>query len=371
MVTIPSFSGEEREVADYISSWLELHGVEFQRIDNNILLHKSANMPHNSQDNTLSQYSSKAPSLLLCAHIDTVKPSNQYSSNPFDSYNPTLEEKLGEEIIFGLGSNDDGGCVTAMLYTYLHFLDKELPFDLGLILTAEEERSGPKGMASLSSMVTEKYDFCIIGEPTSMKGGIAERGLLVLDGVATGVPGHAARDEGKNAIYIAMKDIATLRDFKFEKVSPSMGKVKLSVTQIQAGTLHNVIPDKCTFVLDIRTTEQYSSPEIYQMLQEKCESTLTPRKLTNKSSATPIGDPFGDILREGLKMCEIEEFVSPTTSDWMEIYIPTIKMGPGESSRSHRADEYIKVSEIESGIKGYIKYIEALKEIIENSNNLE
>jgi acetylornithine deacetylase len=342
MIAIPSFSHEEKGVADYICSWLENENIAYRREKNNILLHKDCRIEG-------------APSLLLNSHIDTVKPSSKYT---FDPFNPPHTD----EIIYGLGSNDAGGCVTALLYTYKHFLERDLPFNLGLILTAEEECSGADGMASLSDMISKRYNFAIIGEPTRMRGAIGERGLLVLDGLATGVTGHAARNEGINAISIAVRDITTLENFKFEKVSPVMGDIKISVTQINAGTQHNVIPDTCTFVVDIRNTEQYTPTQVWEMLQSRTESKLTPRRLTNKSSATPQGH----ILEKALDKAGIEKFISPTTSDWMKIDIPAVKMGPGDSSRSHQADEYIYVKEIEEGIEGYINYINTLGELIEN-----
>lgn len=342
MIAIPSYSREESGVADYICSWLDGEGIQYRRVKNNILLHNDCGI-------------AGAPSLLLNSHIDTVKPSSKYTFDPFNP--PHTSEK-----IYGLGSNDAGGSAVALLYTYRHFLKVGAPLNLGLILSAEEECSGADGIASLSQHIKDNYDFAIIGEPTGMKGAIGERGLLVLDGKANGVTGHAARNEGINAISIAIRDITALQNYRFDKVSPSMGEIKLSVTQINAGTQHNVIPDTCTFVVDIRTTEQYTPTEIWNMLQEVCESTLTPRRLTNQSSATPQGH----ILLDGLKGADIGSFISPTTSDWMKIDIPAVKIGPGDSSRSHQADEYIYTKEIEDGIEGYIKYINTLGELIQN-----
>lgn len=342
MIAIPSYSREESGVADYICSWLDGEGIQYRRVKNNILLHFNCGI-------------AGAPSLLLNSHIDTVKPSSKYT---FDPFNPPHTP----ETIYGLGSNDAGGCVVALLYTYKHFLNSGAPINLGVILSAEEECSGSDGIASLAQYIGESYDFAIIGEPTQMRGAVGERGLLVLDGCAHGVTGHAARNEGINAISIAVRDIAALQNYKFDRISPAMGEIKLSVTQINAGTQHNVIPDTCTFVVDIRTTEQYTPTEIWEMLQEVCESTLTPRRLTNQSSATPQDH----ILLEGLKVAGIESFISPTTSDWMKIDIPAVKMGPGDSSRSHQADEYIYTKEIEDGIEGYIKYINTLGELIQN-----
>lgn len=342
IVSVPSYSTQEKEVADFICSWLDNNGIFHERRDNNILLHKSSGVPG-------------APSILLNSHIDTVKASPQYS---FDPFNPPLSR----DKICGLGSNDAGGCFTAMLFAYIELLKEDLPFNLGLILSAEEECSGPKGVSSLSQMISERYDFAIVGEPTNMRGAIGERGLLVIDGLAKGVTGHAARNEGINAIDIAIDDIQRIKDVRFDRVSPTMGNIKLSVTQINAGTQHNVIPGTCSFVIDIRMTEQYTPTEVLEMLQSVSKSELKARRLTNKSSATPLDH----ILIQALDECNIEKFISPTTSDWMKIEIPAIKMGPGDSARSHQADEFIYIDELENGIKGYIKYLKKLGEIINN-----
>ncbi|MDO5524450.1 MAG: M20/M25/M40 family metallo-hydrolase, partial [Bacteroidia bacterium] len=247
-----------------------------------------------------------------------------------------------------------GASVICLLQTFLHFYEKELSFNVMLVLSCEEENSGPNGMKLLSKIL--KPDFAIIGEPTGMRAAIAERGLLVIDGEAKGVSGHAARNEGVNALYIALDDIQTMKSVKFGKISPTMGEVKLTVTQINAGTQHNVVPDKCTCVVDIRPTEMYTNREIMEILQPKVKSSLVARNLTNKSSATPPDH----ILMKTAKKLGIETYVSPTTSDWMRISCPAIKMGPGESARSHQADEFVLVKELEKGVKGYIRFVENL-----------
>ncbi|MPM82561.1 Acetylornithine deacetylase [bioreactor metagenome] len=285
---------------------------------------------------------------MLNSHIDTVRPATTYT---FDPFNPPLSDTH----IFGLGSNDAGASVVCLLQTFLHFYKTELPFNLMLVLSCEEENSGPNGMIRLAKELPHVH-FAIIGEPTGMHAAIAERGLLVIDGEAVGVSGHAARNEGVNALYIAMEDILTMKSVKFDKISPAMGEVKLTVTQIYAGTQHNVVPDKCTFVVDIRPTDQYTNPEILQILQSKVKSKLTARNLTNRSSATPPDHP----LMKTVEKLGIETYVSPTTSDWMRIPYPAIKMGPGESSRSHQADEFVRINELAEGITGYIRFIEEL-----------
>ena len=225
-----------------------------------------------------------------------------------------------------------------------------------LVLTCEEERSGKNGMTGLWPELASKVDFAIVGEPTGMKAATSERGLLVIDAVAHGISGHAARNEGRNALYIALEDIDRLRNHTFGKVSPRMGKVNLNVTQINAGTAHNVIPDTCSFVIDIRPTEQYTNEEILMELQEICESELKPRNLANRSSATKEGSA----LLKAVGNMGIETFSSPTTSDWMRIRCDAIKMGPGESSRSHRKDEFVLVDEIRKGIETYIEFIKTI-----------
>ena len=230
---------------------------------------------------------------------------------------------------------------------------ENLNVNLMLVLTAEEERSGSNGMARFVETFEPKPNCAIIGEPTGMQAAIAERGLLVLDGTAEGVSGHAARNEGINALYIALEDINILRNYKFEKNSPLMGDVKLTVTQFNCGTTHNVIPAQATFVVDIRPTEQYNNEEILDLLQKQVKSTLAARNLKNRSSATPQGH----FLMETVDKMGIVTQISATTSDWMKIPWPAIKMGPGDSARSHKADEFIMVQEIKDAIKGYINFI--------------
>ena len=378
MIAIPSPSFKEDEVCSHISNWLTSKGVEHERIGNNIIAEHITDP--------------KNPTLMLCAHIDTVSPCEGYT---FDPYKP---ENSPEDIIQGLGSNDDGASVVSLVASYRYlsqahnvdcvFQNRATPLAAGvvsgkhtvqwtvaansrdevvggvvlkninltLVLTAEEERSGKDGMTGLWGKRLNRIDYAIIGEPTGMKAATAERGLLVIDATTYGISGHAARNEGKNALYIAMDDITKLRNHTFGKISPKMGKVNLNVTQINAGTAHNVIPDRCDFVIDIRPTEQYSNEEILKELQDICESELKPRNLANRSSATREGSP----LEKTAEMMGIETFSSPTTSDWMRINCDAIKMGPGESSRSHRKDEFVTVQEITEGIQKYITFISSL-----------
>ena len=364
MVAIPSPSFSEDEVCTHISNWMSDRGLIHKRVGNNIIARLSEQQGVNPE-----AFDGK-PTLMLCAHIDTVSPSNEYS---FDPYNPDYSkaaEVIGsEEIVPGLGSNDDGASVVSMIAAFRYFIGRcldssntvmssevETSLNILLILSCEEERSGVNGMTGLWPEIKGEVDYAIVGEPTCMQAATAERGLLVIDGTAHGVSGHAARNEGVNAIDIALKDIMNLKAHEFTKVSPRMGKVNLNVTQINAGTAHNVIPDKCTFVIDIRPTEQYTNEEILNELQGICESELKARNLSNRSSATRENSPLQNVAEK----LGIETFSSPTTSDWMRIDCDAIKMGPGNSSRSHKKDEFVYTTEIESGIKTYIEFINNL-----------
>ena len=340
MVAIPSPSFHEDAVCSHISNWLTSKGVDHERVGNNIIAEHIVDP--------------SKPTLMLCAHIDTVDPCEGYT---FDPYKP---ENCPTDMIQGLGSNDDGASVVSMIAVY-RFFSHAIGSGAGvknltLVLTCEEERSGKGGMTGLWDKRLSQIDYAIVGEPTGMKAATSERGLLVIDTTAHGVSGHAARNEGKNALYIALEDIDRLRKHEFSKVSPKMGRVNLNVTQINAGSAHNVIPDRCDFVIDIRPTEQYSNEEILQELQAICESELKPRNLANRSSATKEDSP----LQKTAERMGIETFSSATTSDWMRITCDAIKMGPGDSNRSHRKDEFVYTEEIRNAIGTYIKFIRSL-----------
>ena len=344
LVSLPSFSGEEHLRSDYLVNYFKENGIETERFGNNLILRQ----PH--------AYHTR-PTLMLNSHLDTVQPASTYS---FDPFTPPVSDTH----VYGLGSNDAGASVVSMIQAFLHFYDKKLPFNLLLALSTEEENSGADGMRRLWQKLTGEVDMAIIGEPTGMKAAIAERGLLVIDGEANGVSGHAARNEGVNALYIALEDIAVLRSVKFPKISPVMGEVKLTVTQIHAGSQHNVVPDRCSFVVDIRPTEQYNNSELMDMLQPQVKSTLKARSLTNRSSATPADHP----LLHCIEHLHIETYISPTTSEWMRITCPALKMGPGESARSHQADEFVLIEELEQGINGYIALITQLATLSTNTD---
>ena len=344
MIAIPSPSFSEDELCSYISRWMSCKEIAHGRIGNNIVA-EHIKCPGQ-------------PTLMLCAHIDTVAPCEGYS---FDPYRPDYD-KIPNNVIAGLGSNDDGASLVSMIAAYRYFTQQSRPeipdVNLILVLTCEEERSGINGMSGIWEELKDKVDYAIVGEPTCMRLATSERGLLVIDALAHGVSGHAARNEGVNAIYKAIEDIERLKKHEFKRVSPRMGKVNLNVTQINAGIAHNVIPDSCSFVVDIRPSEQYSNAEILEELQGICTSELKARNLNNRSSATSEGSALTVVAEKmGLEM-----FSSPTTSDWMRISCDAIKMGPGDSSRSHRKDEYVTVEEISEGIRIYMKFIELLFE---------
>lgn len=343
MVRIPSTSFNEEKVRDFLCRTLTSLGIGCEVVSGNIL-------------SLGKHFSSEKKTLALIAHIDTVPPAQDYTINPYD---PGTDDS----VIYGLGSNDDGGSVAAMIAAFRHFYDTTLPFNLMLVLSREEECAGADGSRYLfgsdgplrnGSIPFPYPEWAIVGEPTGMKAATSERGLLVLDGEATGVSGHAARNNGINALYTAIEDIQRLREHSFGKISPVMGKVGLNVTQIHAGTAHNVIPDKCNFVVDIRPTEMYSNEEILEELQALCKSKLKARRLDNRSSATPPSSP----LLKTIKKLGIETFSSPATSDWMQLRdCDTVKMGPGESERSHKADEYLLTKELKEAIDTYISFI--------------
>ncbi|MBO7269371.1 MAG: M20/M25/M40 family metallo-hydrolase [Bacteroidales bacterium] len=358
MIAIPSTSFKEEKVADFLFARLSERAgrlndrhktvgksgeIVVERFANNIVLYRT-------------DFASDKETLMLNSHIDTVEPAATYTFDPFSPF-----EKDG--CIYGLGSNDDGGSVVSQINAFFYLngerigaepvAPEELNVNLMLVLSAEEERSGQNGMSKFVEEFHIQPICALIGEPTGMEAAIAERGLLVLDGCATGVSGHAARNEGVNALYIALDDIQRLRNFEFAKKSPLMGDVKLTVTQLNCGTVHNVVPDKATFVVDIRPTEQYDNREILDMLQKEVKSELVARNLKNRSSATPQEH----LLMKTVEKLQIPVQISATTSDWMKFPRPAVKMGPGLSARSHKADEFIRIEELAGGIEGYINFI--------------
>ena len=288
------------------------------------------------------------PTLLLNSHHDTVRPAASYTRDP---YAPTVEDGR----LYGLGSNDAGASVVCLVETFLTFRARALPFNLVLGISAEEECMGENGIRALLPALG-RVDMALVGEPTDMQAATGERGLVVLDCTAHGKSGHAARGEGVNALYIALDDIARLRSFRFERESELLGPVGIAVTQIEAGTQHNVVPDTCRFVVDVRTTDAYSNEETVEILRAALRSDAVPRSTRIRAAAVGGEHP----LVKAAVAAGRETYVSPTTSDRTLMPFPALKMGPGQSSRSHTADEFVLLGEIAEGIAIYEKYIEKL-----------
>ena len=351
MVAIPSTSRNEEAVADLLQQYMQdTSGLEVQRLHNNLWL-------------VAPGYELGRPTLLLNAHIDTVKPVSTWQHDPFT---PTLETVTGadghiEERLYGLGTNDDGASVVSLLHTFFLLIKdpKPLAYNLILLLSAEEEVSGKSGIESVLPLLPP-IDVAIVGEPTGMQPAVAEKGLVVLDGVAHGRSGHAARNEGVNALYIAVDAIQRLRNFRFEHESSTLGPIKVTVTGVQAGTVHNVIPDTCSFMVDCRTTDAYTNEEVVATLRAQiadldCE--LNPRSTRLQPSGISSSHPLmRQILQQGC-----QPFGSPTLSDQALMRFPSVKIGPGQSSRSHTADEYIRPDEISQAIQFYWTLLRDLK----------
>ncbi len=337
LIATPSFSKEEDKTADLIQDYLHQKKVKTERKKNNIWAINA-------------HYDTAKPTLLLNSHHDTVKPNKGFTLDPF-----TPIEKEGK--LYGLGSNDAGGCLVSLIATFLYYYDRSnLPFNIILVASAEEEISGHDGI-ELALPLLPKIDFGIVGEPTLLEMAIAERGLLVLDVVATGKAGHAAREEGESALYKILSDIEWFKSFEFEKVSNLLGKVKMSVTVIETeNKQHNVVPSICKMVVDVRVNELYSFEEILEVIGKNVQSTVTPRSLRMRSTGIALEHPLiqaGTALGKGY-------YGSVTTSDKALMPFPTLKMGPGDSARSHTADEFIFLREIEEGINTYIQLIDKI-----------
>lgn len=336
MIAIPSFSREENNVADFLEQYIEIKGYVVSRKDNNIWLMSPGFDP-------------SRPTILFNSHIDTVKPVAGWQRDPFT---PVFEGNT----LYGLGSNDAGASVVSLLHAWFALVQQPQHYNLIFAATAEEEVSGKNGIESLLQELP-RIDFAIVGEPTGMHMAVAEKGLMVLDCVATGRAGHAARNEGDNAIYKALADIEWFRTYEFPKKSDLLGPVKMSVTQINAGTQHNVVPDKCSFVVDVRSNEMYSNQEILRELQQHVSSQITARSTRLSSTATPLDHP---VVKSG-KALGRNLFGSPTLSDQSLMSFPSVKMGPGDSARSHTADEFIHTSEIDEAVSLYIQLLDGLK----------
>ncbi len=335
LIATPSVSREEKESADVLAHFIEEKGIPYERHGNNLVCKGP-------------EWDDARPTLLLNAHIDTVKPASGWTRPPFE---PTRE---GERI-YGLGSNDDGASVVSLLQTFRILSGRPQPYNLLFVASAEEEVSGANGLESLIPLLPP-IDLALVGEPTSMQPAIAEKGLLVLDITARGKAGHAARNEGVNAIYQALPDINWFRTFRFAQASDLLGPVKMSVTMIQSGTQHNVVPDCCTFTVDIRSNEFYSNEDIYNEVCCHVQSEVRARSFRLNSSRI---DPNHPLVQRAVAAGRAP-FGSPTLSDQALMPWTSLKMGPGCSSRSHTADEYIEIGEIREAIELYVKLLDGL-----------
>lgn len=334
LISTPSFSREEAETASVLESFFAEKGIPAKRYLNNVW--------------ALNKYFDAAkPSLLLNSHHDTVKPNRNYTLDPFSPI-----EKEGR--LYGLGSNDAGGCLVSLIAVFMHYYGrKDLAYNLVFAATAEEEISGVNGIEKLLPELPP-LSCGIVGEPTLMNMAIAERGLMVLDVLTTGRAGHAAREEGENALYKALTDIDWFRNYQFEKVSPLLGKVKMTVTVIDTeNKAHNVVPAQCHFVVDTRVNELYTFEEVLETVHKHVKSEVKPRSTRLRSTSIPMDHA---LVKAGLQLNR-SYYGSPTTSDKALMPFPTLKMGPGDSARSHTADEYIHLHEIQEGIDLYIQLL--------------
>ena len=328
LIATPSVSRNEKDAANIMEQTIRSYGFEPQREANNLWIID----PH---------YDESRPTLLLNAHIDTVKPVASWSRDPFS---PDVEDG----VLYGLGSNDCGGGLCSLLQIFRMLTEKPQSYNLIYLASAEEEVSGKDGITRALPLLPH-IDLAIVGEPTGMNPAVAEKGLMVLDVIAHGKSGHAARNEGVNAIYEALDDMRWIRDYKFEKVSEFLGPTKMTLTVVNAGTQHNVIPDKCTMLVDIRTNEFYDNEEVYELIRQHLKSEVKAHSFRLKSSRI---DPEHPLIRKCVAM-GMKPFGSPTLSDQALMHFPSFKLGPGESSRSHSANEFIRISEIRDAIAKY------------------
>ena len=334
LISTPSLSKEETETAAIIGKFFAERGIAAFRVGNNIYALNE-------------HFDENKPTILLNSHHDTVKPNKGYALNPFEPI-----EQDGK--LFGLGSNDAGGCLVALIATFVHFYSQQhLQYNIVLAATAEEEISGTGGI-EMTLPYLPKIDCAIVGEPTQMQMAVAERGLMVLDCVAHGKAGHAARNEGDNALYKAIKDIEWFQNYRFQKNSDLLGACKFTVTSIETeNKQHNVVPAQCKFIVDVRVNELYSFEDLLQIIKANVQSEVTPRSTRLKSTNIDLNHP---LVKAGLELGR-SYYGSPTTSDKALMPFPALKMGPGDSARSHTADEFIYLDEINEGIELYIQLL--------------
>jgi acetylornithine deacetylase len=334
LIETPSFSSEEDQTAQHIEQWFQLQNMPYQRTMNNVWAINK-------------HFDETKPTLLLNSHHDTVKPNNGYTKDPFKAI-------VEDGKLYGLGSNDAGGCLVSLLSTFAYFYDKDnLNYNLVIVASAEEESSGDNGLNSMLNVIP-KVDVAIVGEPTLMHLAVAEKGLVVFDAVVKGTPSHAAHPNDDNAIYNTISVLEWFKNYTFKKTSEALGEVKMTVTQINAGKQHNAVPANVDLVVDVRVNDKYSNQEIVDILQQEapCDS-IIPRSIKLNSSSIPIDHP---LVKAGIEIGR-NTYGSPTLSDQAVLSCPSLKLGPGDSTRSHSADEFIYINEIEEGIKIYIELL--------------
>ena len=334
LIETPSFSTEEAQTAVLIENWFTNHSIPFHRTENNVWA-------------TNKYFDERKPTLLLNSHHDTVKPNTAYTKDPFKAV-------VEEGKLYGLGSNDAGGCLVSLIATFTHFYtQKNLSYNLIIVASAEEENSGKNGLNSMLPIIPH-IDVAIVGEPTLMQLAVAEKGLVVFDAEVVGTPSHAAHPNTNNAIYNSIEVLQWFQNFKFKKTSKALGDVKMTVTQIAAGSQHNVVPAQVNLVVDVRVNDAYSNQEIASILQAKSPCTkITPRSLRLNSSAISTDHP---LVKAGIAMGRTT-YGSPTLSDQAVLSCQSLKLGPGDSTRSHSADEFIYLSEIEESIQLYVELL--------------
>lgn len=334
LIETPSFSSEEDQTASHIEAWFKGHDIEYTRTKNNVWA-------------TNLYFDDSKPTLLLNSHHDTVKPNNGYTKDPFKAI-------VEDGKLYGLGSNDAGGCLVSLIAAFTYFYNqKDLKYNLVIVASAEEESSGEHGLNSMLAVIP-KVDVAIVGEPTLMNLAVAEKGLVVFDAVVEGTPSHAAHPNDDNAIYNAIPVLQWFKNYKFERTSPLLGEVKMTVTQINAGKQHNAVPADVDLVIDVRVNDKYTNAEIVGILQAEapCDS-ITARSLRLNSSSIPLDH---DLVKAGIEIGRTT-YGSPTLSDQAVLTCPSLKLGPGDSTRSHSADEFIYLNEIEEGIKIYVELL--------------
>ena len=336
LIRTPSFSKEEDKTADIIEEFIVKNDIKYQRLKNNLICRNK-------------YFDESKKTIFLNSHHDTVRVVDGWTKDPFGA-------EVAGEVLYGLGSNDAGGCLVSLIVTFIHFYNKPIDFNLVLVASAEEENFGSNGVSLVLSSLGLSPDLGIIGEPTQMQMAVAEKGLIVIDGVAKGESGHVAYQKGENAIYKAMKDIDWIGTYHFPKRSDTLGPVMMSVTQIKGGIQHNVNPDTCEFVVDVRVNDCYTLEETADIINENCLSEMKPRSLRWHPSHIDIDHP---IVQKGINM-GLTYYGSSTMSDQVHFKCPTLKIGPGDSLRSHTADEYILKSEIAHGIATYISLLDKL-----------